>query len=80
MSKIHTTLIVATLAFVAIAAHSMPQGQPRWVTLATADGSVVTTPASSEAACRAAQSDTAVACLDGRDMRQVSDDQVVAAR
>ncbi len=80
MSKIHTSLIVGALAFVAIAAHSMPQGPTRWVTLATADGSVVYTPASSEATCRAAQSDAAVACLDGRDMRQVSDDQVVAAR
>ena len=80
MSKIHTSLIVGTLACVAIATQSMPRSPARWVTLATADGSVVYTPASSETTCRAAQSDVAVACLDGRDMRQVSDDQVVAER
>jgi len=73
-----TLLIVGALACVAIAAQSAPHGASRWVTLATADGSVVYTPASSEAACRAAQSDAAVACLDGQDMRQVRDDQVVA--
>ena len=75
-----TLLLAATLALAALAAQSMPHGAYRWVTASTVDGSVVYTAAASEAACRAAQADGSAACLNGGDMRQVSDEQALASR
>jgi hypothetical protein len=73
-----TLLLAAALGLAAVGAHTMPQGQNRWVTLAAADGAAIYTASTSETACRAAQADAAVICLSGNDMRQVRDEQVVA--
>jgi len=73
-------LIAAAVGLAAIGAPSMSQGQSRWVTASSADGATLFTASTSETACRAAQADASVVCLSGKDMRQVSDAQVVAAR
>jgi hypothetical protein len=73
-----TLLLAAALGLAAVGAHTMPQGQSRWVTVAAADGAAIYTASTSETACRAAQADASVICLSGNDMRQVRDEQVVA--
>jgi hypothetical protein len=73
-------LIAAAVGLAAIGAPSMSHGQSRWVMASSADGATIYTSSTSETACRDAQADAAVVCLSGSDMRQVRDEQIVAAR
>ena len=75
-----TLLIAAAVGLAAIGAPPMPHGQSRWVMASSADGATIYTASISETACRAAQAYASVVCLSGSDMRQVRDEQVVAAR
>lgn len=73
------TLLLAAAAGLAIAGvPSISQGQSRWVTVASTEGAAIYAASSSEAACRAVQADASVIRLSGSDLRQVSDEQVVA--
>jgi hypothetical protein len=75
----NTVLLMAMAAGLSVlSAHAIPDNQAKWMTVTASDAVVAYTPVTSENACRAAQTDPAVICLSGSDMRPVADQQVMA--